>query len=98
MYNNINIDESGLRITSLAEYKNHNLKPIAEREFERIIDESGEVEQEELLDAMFNISGLTQQACRNYVKAKINPHNGQYERIKKEVNGETKKYIRRRTK
>jgi hypothetical protein len=85
-------NEAGLRIDNLSLFRNVKLKPLAVREFEKIIDEKKEVEREGLIDAMANISGLTQDKCRQYLKAITNPHNGEYEEFTKDE----KKYIRKR--
>jgi hypothetical protein len=89
-------DEAGLRINSLSEFKNDKLKPLADQEFEKIVEKEIEVEREGLLDAMAKISGLTQQTCRNYLKAFINPHNGEYEELPKITDGKKTWFIRRR--
>jgi len=89
-------DDAGLRINSLSEFKNDKLKPLADQEFEKIVEKEIEVEREGLLDAMAKISGLTQQTCRNYLKAFINPHNGEYEEFPKIIDGKKTWFIRRR--
>ena len=66
----------------------------ANEELQTQIEREKEVEREGLIDAMANISGLTQQACRNYVKALTNPHNADYEEFPRDE----KKYIRKRDK
>jgi hypothetical protein len=95
---NICIEESGLRVSSLSEFKNHTKMPIAIRVFKEVVQEKKEVEIESLLDAMANASGLRQNTCRGYVKALINEHNGEYEDFEVPIEGtdRVKTYIRKR--
>jgi hypothetical protein len=86
-----------LKVRSAEYMKSTICKPLMDQELNRILDQKGEEEKNELIDSLSNASTLSPEVCRKWLRTYCNSNNGHLEEYDKDIGaGETMKYVRKR--